>query len=150
MIRFWGIFVVLALAGLAGCGRHGPEVVPVEGKITYSGGPWPQGGNLYFTPVESATGFPMRPGSAEFGLDGRFTVTSFKPGDGLVPGRYHVGVECWVSPPVMGSKSPAKSAVPANYRSPATSGLELNVRPDQRKVTVEWDVPKPGSGPAHQ
>jgi hypothetical protein len=143
MNRGWRFFAVMALAAIAGCGRSGPEVVPVAGKITYAGGAWPNKGSLYFTPVESAAGFPMRPGSAEFGLDGGFTVTSFKPGDGLVPGRYHVGIQCWTSPPVMGSETPVKSAVALKYQSPTTSCLEVDVKPGQSKVTVEWDVPKP-------
>jgi hypothetical protein len=41
----------------------------------------------------------------------------------------------------MGAKTPAKSAVPDKYRSPETSGLELEIKPGQSKVTLDWDVP---------
>jgi hypothetical protein len=133
----------MALAALAGCGHSGPKLVPVSGRITFAGGTWPNAGALYFTPVEAAAGFPMRPGSADFGTDGNFTVTSFKPGDGLVPGRYHIGIQCWSTAPVMGSKTAAKSVISEKYRSPATSGLELEVKPDESSATVQWDVPKP-------
>ena len=139
----WRLLLLMAMAATTGCGRSGPKVVPVEGKITLAGGEWPNKGSLYFTPVEAAAGFPMRPGTGEFGLDGKFTVTSFRRGDGLIPGRYRVGIECWASPSVMGSKTPAESAVPREYRSPETSGLEVEIKPDQRRATVEWDVPKP-------
>jgi hypothetical protein len=127
---------------MTGCGRSGPEVVPVEGKVTYGGGIWPRAGMLYFTPVEPAVGFPNRPAWAEFAADGSFRATSFKPGDGLVPGRYQVAVECWDAPPAMGSKTPARSCVLPKYRSPTTSGFEVSVSPGQKKVALEWDVPK--------
>lgn len=117
-------------------------MVRVEGTITCARGSWPARGTLYFTPVEPAPGFPARPGWADFEPDGRFTATSFAPGDGLMPGRYHIGIECWAQPPAMGSKTPPKSAVPAKYQSPATSGLELDIKPGQGKATVQWDVPK--------
>ena len=117
--------------------------MPVEGTITYGGGAWPRPGMLYFTPVEPAAGFPRRPGYATFAADGKFQATSFSSNDGLVPGRYRVGVEAWESPPLMGKRSPPKSNVPAKFRSPATSGLELEVRAGQRRVSVQWDVPKP-------
>jgi len=126
---------------LAGCRRDGPEVVPVEGKITYGGGSWPRPGMLYFTPLQPAAGFPNRPAWAEFATDGSFRPTSFQRNDGLVPGRYQVAVECWETPPTMGSAIPARSCVPPKYRSPSTSGLEVNVLPAQKKVSLEWDVP---------
>ena len=131
----------LGLAG--GCGSRGPEVVPVEGTITYGGGAWPRPGTLYFTPAEPAADLPRRPGYATFGVNGKFQATSFSSNDGLVPGRYRVGVESWESPPRMGKRPTPKSSVPAKFQSPATSGLELEVRSGQRRVSVQWDVPKP-------
>jgi hypothetical protein len=139
----WGIFLAMALLLFAGCGRNGPEVVPVAGKITYAGGPWPRGGMLFFTSAEPAAGMPIRPAWARFDTSGQFRATSFSSGDGLVPGRYAVSVEAWDTAPVMGSKRLPRSLVPQKYQSPKTSGLEVVVASGQGKVTVAWDVPKP-------
>jgi hypothetical protein len=141
-MRFTLLMAAVCLL-LSGCGRRGPEVVPVDGKITSGGGSWPKPGMLYFTPEQPANGLPNRPAWAKFTTEGKFHVTSFTPDDGLVPGRYRVGVECFETPPAMGAVTPARSRVPQKYRSPATSGLEVNVAPGQRKVSLNWDVPKP-------
>ena len=98
---------------------------------------------MYFTSAEPATGMPIRPGWAKFDTNGEFRATSFSPGDGLVPGHYHVGIEAWDKTPEMGAKSLPRSLVPQKYQSPKTSGLEVEVASGQSKVTVVWDVPKP-------
>jgi hypothetical protein len=116
-------------------------MVPVRGKITLGGGQWPKPGLLYFTIEEPAEGLPGRPGTAKFDTDGNFTVTSFDEGDGLIPGTYKIGVECWEVPPTM-EGPPAKSYVSPVYESPATSGLTLIVEPGSQAVTLTWDVPK--------
>ncbi|MGB8853308.1 MAG: hypothetical protein WCC69_07070 [Pirellulales bacterium] len=55
-------------------------------------------------------------------LDGAFVVSSFKQGDGLLPGTYDVRVECWKTRP-QGSEDgkPAVkgvSIVPSGYAPP--------------------------------
>ena len=127
---------------IAGCRPAGPETVPVSGKITFGGGEWPKPGMLYFTPIKPAQGLPSRPGRARFDIDGDFTVTTFDKGDGLIPGAYKVGVECWEVPPQMDSPQAAKSYVPTKYQSPITSGLEVTVEPRQRSVKLRFAVPR--------
>ncbi len=134
--------LLLWLLLVAGCGRGGPEVVPVRGQITRGGGPWPQPGMIYFTTVEPADGLPDRPAYAQFDAQGNFRVTSFQPDDGLVPGRYRAAVECWQSAPQMSDPTPPVSYVPARFRSPQTSGLEVTVEPGERSVSIRWDVPE--------
>lgn len=127
---------------LAGCGPKGLETVPVRGAITFGGGEWPKPGVANFTPVEAAPGFPLRPAGGAFDVDGRLTVTSFSRGDGLVPGKYRVGIECWEVPPSMDRSQIPKSFLPAKYQSPVTSGLEVVVEPGARVVEVRFDIPK--------
>jgi hypothetical protein len=134
--------VLLSILAVGGCRRSDVELVPVEGRVTCGGGEWPAQGMIYFTPVEAAAGHKLRPAWATFDAEGRFRATSFQPGDGLRPGRYTVFVECWSTPPVMGSTAPPVSCVPDKYQSPVTSGLEVEVKPGERRVRVEWDVPK--------
>jgi hypothetical protein len=123
---------------LAGCGREGPERVPVNGRVTYGGGSWPKTGVVYFQPLGSTPGLPMRPALGRFDVDGYFEATSFTPGDGLVPGKYRVRVECWEVEPNPDPKfGPPKSYVPANV-----SLADLDVPAGSEELNPSWDVPK--------
>jgi hypothetical protein len=108
--------------------------------VTLAGGDLPAGGTLWFTPEEAAAGFAMRPGTADFAADGAYRVKTFVPGDGLLPGRYRVRVDCWKVPPNMEGK-PTQSYLPAKYQNPQTSGLELEVKPDGDPITFDIDIP---------
>ena len=132
-----------ALTGLAvwlsGCGSNLPKTVKITGRVTFDGQRPPGPGILYILPEESAPGFPSRPGSGDFGRDGVLKVTTFEPGDGLMPGKYVMYVECWEVEQSMGGP-PAKSFVPEKYRSAEKSGLKLDVKPDVRTQEVNVDV----------
>jgi hypothetical protein len=129
-----------------GCGSGEPGVVPVRGKVTLDGGPWPKEGTITFTPVAGAQGADpskARPGTGKFATDGSFTVTSFEAGDGLFPGQYEVSVECLDSAPTMGNDGRVvggKSSVPEKYRNGSTSGLALTVKPGERVTDATFDV----------
>jgi hypothetical protein len=137
-----GFVLAAVLVPLCGCGPSGPEVVQIRGKVTYGGGDWPAPGVLYFNPAEAAPGLPLRPASAKFDTDGNFLVTSFDDGDGLIPGKYQVGVECWENPPSMDGGGPPVSYVAKAYESSKTSGLEVTIQPGDGLVEVSFDVPK--------
>ena len=134
------LFAIFCLS-LIGCGVKHPATVPVRGAVTYGGGPWPTGGRLLFTIAEDAGAeLPRRPGIAEFDAQGNFTVRTWKDADGLRPGRYRVGVECWKIPPVMGGPPPV-SYVPAAYQNPMTSGIELVITSGDSARTLQFDIP---------
>ena len=139
-------FLLLLGCGLAliaidtGCSRNGPEIIPIRGTITFGGGSWPKPGVLYLTAESPASNATTRPAIAKFDADGNVTVTTFKTGDGLMPGRYRIAVECWEIPPKMGDRTPPKSYVPARYTSPGSSGLALTVEPGQTFVAMNFDV----------
>jgi hypothetical protein len=134
--------LLLSLSVSVGCRRGGPEVVPVRGTITFGGGQWPKAGIVYFVVDSSSTGQPQRPGLGEFDTGGTLTVTTFKKGDGLLPGKYRITVECWETPPQMGSPTSAKSYVPDSYRSAATSNFTVQVESGQKEVNLHLDVPR--------
>ena len=120
---------------MIGCGNpHG--TVKVSGNVVVDGQPPPGPGTLSFTVVEPASGFPSRPAMAKFGNDGKYVVTSFDPGDGLVPGKYKVSVECYETPPNMEGK-PVKSYIDAEYMNGETSGLELDIEPGSSPVVFD-------------
>jgi len=114
--------------------------VKVRGTITYGGGPWPKSGTLVFTSVKPAEGFPGRPGTAQFDTQGRFVVRTWENVEGLMPGQYRVGVNCWKIPPTMGGP-PSASYVPEKFRSAATSGIELNIEPGDSPKELHLDIP---------
>lgn len=140
--RGWILAGFLALAVSASCRRGDVETVPVEGVLTSGGSSWPVSGTLFFTPVDPAPGLPRRPGWAQFTPEGQFRVTTFRAGDGLIPGKYQAAVEAFASPWRIDQPRPA-SCVPPQFASPASSGLEVVVLPGQKKITLNWDVPKP-------
>lgn len=111
----------LAMVGTVvtlGCGPS-RGVVPVEGRITFAGGPPPAPGYIYFTPVDmqaDETGSEPRPATAIFMADGEFRATTFRDGDGLRPGAYEARVEC--NAVVGGSHGSARSAVPEGFAPP--------------------------------
>ena len=110
--------VLLAISCLSGCAPKHPATAPVRGVVAYGGGPWPKAGALFFTVVEPGSQLPRRPGIAKFDTDGNFAVTTWRDADGLMPGKYRVGVECCGGvPPVIGGPPPV-SYVPASYPEP--------------------------------
>lgn len=135
----WLISLCLAFSG---CGKSGPETVPVRGKVTFGGGPCPANGAVSFAPREVPEGLPRRPTSASFDTDGAFTVTSFDEGDGLVPGRYRVHIECWKVLPQATTDGRGVSYIPANYRP-----RELVIKRGTRgPVELIYDIPtQPGT-----
>ena len=135
----WWAAIGVTLMFVGGCGRgHGLPMVPVSGRVTFAGGPCPAAGNVTFTPVEVASGLPRRPGSATFYTDGEFAVTSFRKGDGLIPGRYEVAITCYSGLPDPWSRDPwgDVSYVPSDFRP-----QELVVEAESDPIELNYDVP---------
>jgi hypothetical protein len=131
-VRHWAFIAALAAAG---CGGADKPLVPVEGRVTYAGGEWPMAGYITFTPLESPGATPARPGSGRFLPDGKFVVGSYKPGDGLMPGRYTISVSCFD----LNTTKPRDEAefVPKDFRPE-----ELVIEKGQEAVELNFDVPK--------
>ena len=136
------ICLLLLLPPAVGCGRKGPQPVPVEGTITFGGGSWPKPGTLRFTLDMAGTDMPACPATAIFDTDGKVTVTTFKTGDGLIPGKYKVTVQCWQVAPQPENPMAARSYVPARYQNAATSDLAVNITSGQSGADFKLDVPK--------
>lgn len=84
----------------AGCGTGGDAaVVPVRGKVTIADAAPVKGGTMTFNVIEPAEGYPRRPGTAKFAADGSFVASSFKEGDGLVPGTYTAVIQYYEQQP---------------------------------------------------
>jgi len=127
----------LYVAWMAGCGGR-VEVVPVKGRVTFDGEQVPADGALYFQPLQPAEKYQPRPGSGLFDQEGYYEAKTGTK-NGVVPGQYQVHVECWKSPPNMEGK-PVISYLPEKYQSAATSGLTLEVSPNDKKVEFNVDI----------
>jgi hypothetical protein len=132
------VLVGLLAGALVGCGGSELPLVPVSGRITFNGGPCPKGGSILFVPGAGAgkEGLPNRPGRATFDVDGKFVATSYQEGDGLLPGRYQVNVECVNGVPGPTTPWDSISYVPANYHPD-----ELVVEEGQDAIVLKYDVP---------
>lgn len=92
-----------------GC-NNGLPLVPISGKITFDEGECPSDGRILFKPIEIEAGLPARAGTGQFQRDGHFVVTSFEPGDGLLPGRYSVEITCLGGMPDFSKPNPLENA----------------------------------------
>ena len=85
----------LTLSFAAGCGGGAFETVPVDGILTCDGKPV---ANVLvtFTPKGGEGVDPNNPGKAAIGktdAEGRFTLTTYKIGDGAIVGQHTVRVD---------------------------------------------------------
>lgn len=146
---FAGWSGLLLVAG--GCGSG--DMVPVEGVVTLDGQPL-EGAAVSFVPDQKG-----RPAQGETDAAGKFTLSTAAAGDGVVPGKYKVGVskmekpsggaagaagaapegQVQLSGPPMGKGSPPlpKSLVPGKYVNPNTSEITVVVEKGMAPVQIE-------------
>jgi hypothetical protein len=136
-LRLLFLFIVLALAG---CG--GSRTSPVDGVVLLDGKPL-AGATIQFVPQGSG-----RDATGESDKNGQFTMSTFEPRDGAVPGTYKVVISQplgTADTATYGSSDDAMSAAakskPAKTPGPAFP-LQYT-RPDTTPLTQE--VPVRGS-----
>jgi hypothetical protein len=125
------LWIVPAVAcALAGCGPgNGLTMGRVSGIITYKGEPV-EFGDVLFVPDESA-GNKGVPSMGKIGKDGRYTMSTQDPGDGVIVGRHKVGIRVLDPEPVTKVETPPLDPETA-------SGKELmNARLQQRKMLAQ-------------
>ena len=130
---------MIVATAIVGCGSGLPQTVRVSGRVTFDGQAPPGPGTVYFLPQEAGEGFPSRPATGDFDKEGHFKAATFARGDGLMPGKYTMHIECIQTPPNMEGK-PVKSHVPTKYQSAQTSGFKLDITPDMRSQEVNLDI----------
>jgi len=133
-----GAVVILLFCLLAvGCSR-GPKVVRVRGTVTYKGQPLVNG-FVMFNPADPQKGHVARGKIAE---DGSFTMSTFEPGDGVMPAEYIITVRSWVpgsGPTPMDEAAGVfvTSSIPERYMDPRTSGLKETVGSSAMELNLE-------------
>src|SRR5262245_12668036 len=113
---------MLAVAGIAGCGRDKLDLLPVSGQVFYDNQPLTTG-TVSFHPAETTGHIP----TGVIDKEGRYTLsTNYQPG--APPGRYKVVVhatEPLVSEPGKASPGLPKSLIPSRFNQGNTSPLEV-------------------------
>ncbi|MCS7238523.1 MAG: hypothetical protein NZ899_09655 [Thermoguttaceae bacterium] len=119
----------------SGCGRSGPKVVPVSGVVLVDGQPikLPQGVQAFVQFVPA--GAPAASGEID-PQSGRFTLTTFEPGDGCVVGQHKVAV---IIRAMVGTQS--VSLVDEKYAKPETSGITVSVDGPTDKLEIKLQGP---------
>ena len=130
------VSAAVVLLCCTGCSKSPLEMVPVSGRITMDDGPLPVSGMIWFVPLDVPEGLPMRPAASKFETDGEFSARSFEPGDGLVPGRYRIWIQC-LKEPISIERPEGVSYIDTSYEWP-----ELVIeRGTTEAVVVNYDVP---------
>jgi hypothetical protein len=143
------ILAISALLGVivvSGCSRGIPGLVPVSGKLTSDGGPWPKRGSAHsawsitFSCTKKVGDHPTLPAEAHLNEDGSFVVQS-SSSMGMVPGEYVASIRCWLEDPAEDGTNKGKSAVAEQYRRTQTSPLKVSVPEGSGPIVLDWDIP---------
>ena len=144
------IFACIALLPLLGCGEDDGigQRYSVSGKVTYKG-ELLKGGNVNFLP--EGAGVSGR-GASGVIKAGYYSMTTLTPGDGVLPGKYKVGINANYTDMSEAVKQnggmyqgnrfagPRIKVIPEKYTNPATSGLTFEVKPTSN--TFDIDLPE--------
>jgi hypothetical protein len=128
------VFTPALLCGLllmaAGCSDGRPERVPASGTVTFQGESV-AGAQVMFMP----SGDRMAAGTTD--ADGRFELSTFEPGDGVVIGAHAVTVTKRLPDPNNDSPYPQfYDVLPPHYSNTAKSGLTAEVTAAGENVFV--------------
>jgi hypothetical protein len=134
--RNFALLFLLAAVVLAGCGKglSVPSTVPVTGVVKYKGKPL-QGIRVTFHP-QADTGKAAFIPTGQTGPDGKFKLSTGKPGNGAPPGTYVVTFE----KPEIGSPAATKSieteidAFGGKYSDPAKSEWTVTIEKGENSL----------------
>ncbi|MDR3109193.1 MAG: hypothetical protein LBU65_05835 [Planctomycetaceae bacterium] len=133
------MFFICIFAAVFGCGEN-RGLVTVRGTVSCGGQALPGGGSVSFTPAGGQTLDKIRRGTAKFGTDGKFAASTWEQGDGLLPGKYTVRIECWEAAPSFNG-SAGVSLIDRKFSGPeAMSGipvLEVVLGQPQKNLVFE-------------
>ncbi len=132
MIRIAFALLFAGLLLFPGCSR-GPQMVPVTGVVLLDGKPV-EGAAVLFSPEAGG-----RPADGVTDKDGKFSLQTFKSGDGAVLGKYKVAVVgmrmTGIQPTADGLSGEVDTSkvreiwfVPKKYAATDTSGIEVDVK----------------------
>src|SRR4051812_47439541 len=86
------LILALLVCAVGGCGKKGPAMYQVSGKVTYKDGSVPRAGIclVSFAPTKESEAKVRRNATGAIGPDGSFTMFTRVNGDGVYAGEYAV------------------------------------------------------------
>ena len=125
--------LVLLTLPVAGCGK---KTYPVEGKVILKGETAPSKDLRGYTiSLESVGIQPPVSATGEVRADGTFRLSTFKEDDGAVPGKHRVAISFLDE-----DRGPRpKRHIAPRYARFETSGLEVEIKPQNNQVTLELE-----------
>lgn len=142
--------LAVLLAGIvacSGCGSSAPKTTRVSGTVQFDGKPLSKG-TITFLPQASGDKERARPATGQIDSNGRYSLSTFAPGDGALPGKYQVTVVSNTSEPtpeeIAEKGATIQSLIPAGYNSPSTSGLTATVA-DGKQEPIDFKLTTDGA-----
>lgn len=129
IVRF--VAIALLMLGVGGCG---PRLYPVQGTVTFEDGAPVSGGLVVFESA-GADGKASVMARGAIQADGRYELSTDRPGDGVPAGQYRVRLVP-PEPSLDGRTSPAPS-FDRRYTRFQTSGLEFEVKPGSNTYPIQ-------------
>jgi hypothetical protein len=123
---------VLAAAWLPGCSPQRAPTFRVDGLVRDAAGGIIERASVTFLSGVNDNDDPLLAGGMRYraegiaGEGGRFTLTTFQPGDGAVAGTHRVLI---VPLPPGDGPTASALAIPARYQHPDHSGLVVEIEP---------------------
>lgn len=115
-----------AIAVLPGCGgseaSYSGPMIPVKGIVRFRGAPLVRG-TITFEPEDIG-----REAHGEIQNDGTFVITTFKDGDGVVPGTFRVAIN---------GQYKGGKATPVKYRNASSSKLLADVSSEKTEFAFD-------------
>jgi len=114
--------LVFGSALLLGTGCNPSNTIAVTGMVTHNGKPADKA-EVHFTPAEG------RPASGVTDAQGKFTLSTFSPGDGAMPGQHKVTIVQYYPPgePPPMTPGPLPSRFPIKYSDPTQTPFSAKV-----------------------
>jgi hypothetical protein len=141
-----GVAMALLILVAAGCGPRDPKTYPVKGTVTLDGKPV-AGAGVMLIPAAG------RPAHAATDQNGNFTMSTFREGDGALPGENAITVSLVKTvgatanaEGLEGDFDPAKIhdewVIPEKYSKAKTSGLSVEVTASTPPLVLELSSKK--------
>ena len=134
------VLVVFSFALESGCGDGRAKRVPVSGIVTIDGAPLAFGSVTFLPEPGQAS---ARAGGGSLDENGAFSISSFTPNDGLMPGKYSVMI--LAIEPI--SQTSQRWHAPKKYSAIKTSGLSFEIKDEIDNVTFDlsWEGEDPSA-----